>query len=84
MVAMKTNTELLDLGDKLGTIDVGTLADVIVANGHPDENLDDLAKVTTVIRDGYVVVQNGAVSVPRHTPRAAPPRWTTGASKGRG
>jgi imidazolonepropionase-like amidohydrolase len=81
VVATKTSAEMLDMGDKLGTIEAGKLADVIVVNGRPDENLDDLTKVTTVIRDGYVVVQNGAVSIPRHVPRPAPPHWTPGAPK---
>jgi cytosine/adenosine deaminase-related metal-dependent hydrolase len=79
VAATKTNAELLDMGDKLGTIEAGKLADVIVVNGRPDVNLDDLSKVVTVIRDGYVVMQNGAVSIAPHVPRPAPRRWTPGA-----
>jgi imidazolonepropionase-like amidohydrolase len=72
MTATKTNAELLDMDDKLGTLEAGKLADVIVVNGRPDERLDDLAKVETVIRDGWVVVEGGRVSIPRHVPRPAP------------
>ena len=75
VTATKTNAELLDMGDKLGTLEPGKLADILVVNGRPDESLDDLAKVNTVIRDGWVVVRDGNVSIPRHVPLAQPPMW---------
>ena len=78
VAATRTGAEMLDMGDKLGTLEAGKLADVLVVDGRPDENLDDLARVATVIRDGWVVVKDGAVSIPRHEPRPAPPRWTPG------
>src|SRR5437762_8936652 len=43
------------------------LADALVVDGRPDENLDDLATVDLVIRDGYEVVEGGHLAVPRHT-----------------
>ena len=67
VAATKTNAEILDMDDRLGTLHPGKLADVLVVNGRPDENLDDLAKVDLVIRDGYLVVESGHVAVPRHT-----------------
>ena len=72
VAATKTNAELLDMDDKLGTLTPGKLADVLVVDGRPDERLDDLAKVDLVIRDGWVVVQDGRIVVPRHVPVAAP------------
>jgi imidazolonepropionase-like amidohydrolase len=66
VAATKTNSEILDMNDRLGTLEVGKLADVLVVDGRPDENLDDLAKVSVVIRDGYVVVQDGHVTTSRH------------------
>ena len=72
VAATRTNAELLDMGDKLGTLTPGKLADVLVVNGRPDVNLQDLAKVDMVIRDGNVVVQDGRVWVPRHVPVVAP------------
>jgi imidazolonepropionase-like amidohydrolase len=66
VAATKTNAEILDMDDRLGTLQPGKLADVLVVNGRPDENLDDLAKVELVIRDGYQVVQNGHVVIPKH------------------
>jgi imidazolonepropionase-like amidohydrolase len=66
VAATKINSEILDMDDRLGTLQVGKLADVLVVDGRPDENLDDLAKVDLVIRDGYKVVEGGQVTVPRH------------------
>lgn len=66
VAATKTNSEILDMDDRLGTLTPGKLADVLVVNGRPEENLDDLAKVDLVIRDGNVVVERGQVVVPRH------------------
>jgi imidazolonepropionase-like amidohydrolase len=71
-IATKTNATMLDMGDKLGTLEPGKLADVTVVDGQPDVNLDDLAKVSLVIRDGYIEVQDGRVYVPRHVPVKMP------------
>jgi imidazolonepropionase-like amidohydrolase len=68
----KTNAEILDMDDKLGTLEPGKLADITVIDGKPDENLDDLAKVDLVIRDGYLVVKGGEVVIPRHIPVVPP------------
>jgi imidazolonepropionase-like amidohydrolase len=67
MAATKTNSEILDMDDRLGTLQPGKLADVLVVNGKPDEDLDDLAKVEMVIRDGYIAVEKGHATLPRHT-----------------
>jgi len=67
VAATKTNAEILDMDDRLGTLQPGKLADVLVVDGKPDVNLDDLAKVDMVIRDGFPVVDDGHVAMPRHT-----------------
>jgi imidazolonepropionase-like amidohydrolase len=72
VAATKTNSEILDMDDRLGTLEPGKLADVLVVDGRPDESLDDLAKVDLVIRNGFTVVQGGKVAIARHT--AAPPQ----------
>ena len=46
--------------------------DVIVVDGQPDKNLDDLRNVLIVIRDGYIVVRDGKVNIPRHIPAEIP------------
>src|SRR5438093_1915093 len=68
MAATKTNSEILDMDDRLGTLQPGKLADVLVVAGRPDVNLDDLAKVDLVIRDGYIELQGGQTVIGRHTP----------------
>jgi imidazolonepropionase-like amidohydrolase len=72
VAATKTNSEILDMSEKLGTLEPGKLADIAVFVGQPDKNLDDLAKVDIVIRDGHLVVKGGEVVVPRHIPVIPP------------
>jgi imidazolonepropionase-like amidohydrolase len=79
VAATKTNSEILDMDDRLGTLQPGKLADVLVVNGKPDENLDDLAKVDIVVRDGYQVVMGGRVSIPRHIAEKA---WKSAVAPG--
>jgi imidazolonepropionase-like amidohydrolase len=67
MAATKTNSEILDMDDRLGTLEPGKLADVLVVDGRPEENLDELAKVDLVLRDGYTVVERGKVATARHS-----------------
>jgi len=72
VAATRTNAELLDMEDKLGTLAPGKLADVLVVEGRPDEKLDDLLRVDLVVRDGEVVVETGRLSIPRHVPVPEP------------
>lgn len=71
-IATRVNAKLLDMGDRLGTLEVGKLADVLVVNGNPDQRLDDLGNVDLVIRDGRVQVEGGRVGYPRHVPKPPP------------
>ncbi len=64
--ATKVGAEILDMGDKLGTLEPGKLADILVVDGKPDEDLEDLANTDLVIRDGRVIIKNGRVVTPRH------------------
>lgn len=66
IAATRTNAELLAMGDKLGTLEAGKLADVIVIDGRPDETLEDLARIDQVIKDGRIWVARGQVVLPRH------------------
>ncbi len=70
--ATRTSAEILGMDDKLGTLEAGKLADVIVVDGRPDENLQDLAKVSLVIRDGHVIVEDGRVRIDPHVPVPEP------------
>jgi imidazolonepropionase-like amidohydrolase len=75
VAATRTSAEILDMADKLGTIEPGKLADVLVVKGKPDTTLDDLANVDVVIRDGYLVVEDGHVAHARHVTTPQPARW---------
>ena len=66
IAATRTNAQLLAMGDKLGTLQPGKLADVIVVDGKPDETLEDLAKIDQVYKDGRRWVAEGQVLLPRH------------------
>ncbi len=52
--ATKTNAEILDQFDELGTIEPGKLADIIVIDGNPLANIDALEHVDIVVKDGGV------------------------------
>ena len=71
VAATSTNARLLDMGEKIGTLAAGKLADIMVVRGRPDEVLDDLANVVLVVRNGSVIVEQGISSLPRHEPQ----RW---------
>lgn len=75
--ATLTNARLLDMGDKLGSVEPGKLADVIVVDGKPDEDLDALRRIDLVVKDGVVMVRGGQIVTPPHVPAAlakpAPP-----------
>ncbi len=68
IAATRVNAQIMDMGDKLGTLEAGKLADVIVVGGNPDQDLNALRKVETVIRNGNIVVKDGRLLVPRHVP----------------
>jgi imidazolonepropionase-like amidohydrolase len=68
IAATRTNAEILGMADRLGTIEPGKLADIIIVEGRPDANVDDLAKVRTVMVGGRVIKRDGRVEQPPRTP----------------
>jgi len=72
VAATRTSAQILGMDDKLGTLQPGKLADVIALDGRPDVQLDDLKKLSLVIRDGYLVLQDGRVRIPPHMPKPEP------------
>ncbi len=50
--ATYNNAELLGIADKLGTIDEGKLADLIVVDGDPSQDITLIGNVTAVFRGG--------------------------------
>ena len=72
VAATRTNAALLDLSDRLGTLEPGKLADVLVVKGTPDRDVRDLANVDLVVTNGRVAVQDGKVVIERHVPKPGP------------
>jgi imidazolonepropionase-like amidohydrolase len=70
--ATRVNAEILDMGEQLGTLEPGKLADLLVVEGQPDRELNDLKNVELVLRDGHTVLKNGQVITEPHEARERP------------
>lgn len=58
--ATRVGAEIMRMGDKLGTIEPGKIADILVVAGNPLEDLSNLRQVRYVVADGEVVVERAA------------------------
>lgn len=61
VAATRDSARILGMDDKLGTIEPGKLADILIVEGDPLTDLGALANVSEVFRDGWWVVRNGQV-----------------------
>src|SRR6478736_3850450 len=52
--AMQVNANILGLGDKVGSIEKGKLADIVAVDEDPTKNIATMLKVTFVMKDGVV------------------------------
>ncbi len=59
--ATRNGAELLGVSDRIGTIEAGKLADMLVVRGNPLENLAALRDVELVLLGGEVVARDGLV-----------------------
>ncbi len=55
LAATRNAAELCGVGDELGTVEVGKLADLIVVGGNPLEDVENLADLRLVVKEGRVV-----------------------------
>jgi imidazolonepropionase-like amidohydrolase len=67
--ATRIPARVMGRGRDLGTIEVGKLADIIVVKGNPLFDIQALANVETVVKDG--VVMKGGPSTPARTTTSA-------------
>lgn len=63
-VATRGNAELLGMGDRLGAIESGRLADVLVCDGDPLQDLRALTRLQLVVADGRILVSQGRLEQP--------------------
>ena len=50
--ATRTAAELLDMSDRVGTIEPGKLADLVAVPGNPLEDITAMQRVSFVMKDG--------------------------------
>jgi len=62
-MATKIPAEAMGLGDKLGTIEPGKAADLLIVDGNPADDIAALQRVDTVILNGEVVALKGNLRV---------------------
>jgi imidazolonepropionase-like amidohydrolase len=55
------SADLLGLGDRVGSIEVGKLADIIAVDGDPLHDVKDLRKTRFVMKAGVVIRNDGSV-----------------------
>jgi len=52
--ATKTGAEIIGMGSKLGTLEAGKLADIIIVDGNPLADINALDYVAVTIKDGGI------------------------------
>ncbi|MDT9600124.1 amidohydrolase family protein [Sphingosinicella rhizophila] len=72
VAATLTNAEILGMDDRLGTLQPGKLADLIIVDGKPDQDIEDLKKVDLVIVGGRIIVRDGRAILPPRIEEKAP------------
>ena len=58
LAATRHAAELCGVGDELGTVEVGKLADLIVVGGNPLDDVENLADLRLVLKEGRVVADH--------------------------
>ena len=58
VAATRGSAAIMGQGDSLGTLEAGKLADVIVIEGDPLQDINNIKRLVTVLRDGAVIDPN--------------------------
>lgn len=65
--ATSQSADAMGVGDQLGRLLPGYLADVLIVNGDPLTNIEDIRQINTVIKSGFVVWSEGMDAVTVNT-----------------
>lgn len=57
VAATKNGSIVCGLDKEIGTIETGKRADILIVEGNPLENLDNISKVRMVIKEGHIIVE---------------------------
>lgn len=57
MAATSNAAHVCGLGDSIGTLEVGKMADIIVVNGNPLEDITVMSEVLVVVKNGKLVIE---------------------------
>lgn len=57
-VLTRNSAIFLDLGDEIGTLEPGKLADMVIVDGDPLADISDLGNVVLVIQSGRIVIDH--------------------------
>jgi imidazolonepropionase-like amidohydrolase len=61
-IATRNGAEFLGVGDRLGTVEVGKLADLVVVHGDPSTRIEDIRNVEIVFKEGRALDPAGLVA----------------------
>jgi imidazolonepropionase-like amidohydrolase len=54
LCAMQTNANILGMGDKIGSLEAGKLADIVAVDGDPTKDIKIMTSVKFVMKDGAI------------------------------
>jgi imidazolonepropionase-like amidohydrolase len=54
------SAEFVGMGDRIGTLEAGKLADIVLLDGDPRLNIYEMLKTTVVLKEGRIVVDKRA------------------------
>jgi imidazolonepropionase-like amidohydrolase len=57
-IATKNAAKIMNAETEWGTLERGRLADVVVVDGKPDQNISDTKKIVAVIKEGKILDRN--------------------------
>ena len=60
--------EAVGMEDRVGTLELGKLADIVIVDGDPLTDIGAMGRVQTVVKNGELVVSEGAVVWPASAP----------------